>query len=351
MNKAVMPVLQVKIESLSDPNCKDFKTLLEASHEFDVISLSGNSYGLPFFEELAPLLKKITSVKKLLLSDIFISRKDSIVPSLKILSECFSHKNVAYLDLSSNALCPDGTAAVDQLIVTNPISHLLFDHVALSREGSVSLCQSIEKGKLNLKVLKVCKNRIEDKGINFAKVIENQPSLEEIVIFQNNIKGAEMEALALSLSKCKELRRVDLSDNVIEGKAILALCEVVKNCPHLHYLNIGDCNIGFEDSEIFFKALVEHAPKSLCHLIFNYNDFADLEAVSDAIKLCSGIKHFEFKHFEHDKKKLKKAVEDLKHVNFLYESDEEDEEVEDGEVDKEQEKMDKLLDELNDLKI
>lgn len=354
MTNAVVPVRQVKIDSLEDELCKDFKKAISESEDLDLLCLAGNSYGLGFFKEAGPLLKKLKSIKKLILSDIFVSRKEEILPSLEILSENLADKGIAYLDLSSNALCPDGVAAVHELVSSNPITFLLFDHVALSREGSTSLCKSIDARPLNLKTLRICKNRIEDRADDFAKTLSSQKELEELVIYQNHIKGEQMLHLVEALLNCPKLKTLDLSDNYIPSEALDMLLKVVGQSPELETLNIADCFIKQKDGDRFFSKLGELQPPKLKTLFFNYNDVSSLKKAAEALKNLPQLTKLEFKHTDHEEDDIEEAKQILLDVEAVWESvdEDEDEETDDNSrLQKEIDSVEGLLEQLASLKI
>lgn len=354
MASAVVPVRQVKIDSIEHDLCKEFKTAISENEELDLLCLAGNSYGLGFFKEAGPLLKKLKSVKKVVLSDIFVSRKEEILPSLEILSESLAAKGVAYLDLSSNALCPDGVAAVHELVSSNPVSFLLFDHVALSREGSTSLCKSIDAKPLNLKTLRICKNRIEDRADDFAKTLATQTELEELVIYQNHIKGEQMLHLVESLLNCPKLKILDLSDNYIPSEALDVLLKVISQAPELETLNIADCFIKQKDGDRFFAKLGELQPSNLKTLFFNYNDVSNLKKAAEALKNLPKLAKLEFKHTDHEEDEIEEVKQILPDVEAVWESadEDEDEETDDkSRLQKEIDSVEGLLEQLASLKI
>lgn len=101
--------------------------------EINTLCLMGNSYGSNFFLELKEIVKKIKSIKVLILRDIFTTRTNDILKSLEIINEIFSNKNLQVLDLSDNAICPDGCTKIRELLVTNnSIKYLYLNHSALS---------------------------------------------------------------------------------------------------------------------------------------------------------------------------------------------------------------------------
>ena len=74
------------------------------------------------------------------------------------------------------------------------------------------------------------------------------PDLQELILYQNNIKGNEMSVLLTKLQECKNLRTLDLSDNYLSEEHINLLIDLIKVNPFLESLRIGDSNITEEGS-------------------------------------------------------------------------------------------------------
>lgn len=332
MTSAVMPALQKRIDSLDDPICADLLLALRGAEELELLSLAGNSYGLGFFRALAELLRPLRAVRKLNLSDIFVTRKEEIVPSLEALTAALTGKDVRYLDLSCNALCPEGVEAVRALVAGNPLAHLRMDHVALARAGSATLAAAIRDGGLRLRELRLSKNRMEDCAADLAAALAGQTELEELVLFQNAIRGEAMTALLRALAGCPGLRRLDISDNVIDEEHREPLLELLRRCERLEELQLSDCNIGAELADAFFAELGRAHPAALRVLGFDYNDVGSLSVAAEAARGCPALRSFSFKHFEHPAEAVERAAELLDGVECCWESADEEEEEERGEL-------------------
>ena len=90
-------------------------------------------------------------VHKVILTDIFTTRKDEILPSLRYLSQGLANKNVVLFDISQNAICPDGCQELVPLLLANPsIMYLYLNHVALSEKGSRVIAQAIKDSGMDL---------------------------------------------------------------------------------------------------------------------------------------------------------------------------------------------------------
>lgn len=149
----IIPSKSKKIDSLlNDPICKDFLEKLQTIKRVDTFCLMGNSYGLQFFQELAPYVEKLESITKVLLNDIFTTRSDEIVPSLKIISKMLENKNVIVFNLSDNAICPDGCYELRNFFLTNKnLKYLYLNHSALSQLGTKAICEYLMESEIQLK--------------------------------------------------------------------------------------------------------------------------------------------------------------------------------------------------------
>ncbi len=52
-------------------------------------------------------------------NDIFTTRTDEIVPSLKLIAKMLENKGVILFNLSDNAICPDGCLELENLFLHN----------------------------------------------------------------------------------------------------------------------------------------------------------------------------------------------------------------------------------------
>lgn len=341
----VMPAKEKKIETLKDPICASFLSDLEKAVVVNTLCLCGNSYSLQFFQELSPFLQKIKSINKVILSDIFVSRKEGIVPSLEILNRDLSNKGIVLLDFSYNALCPDGCAVIVDILKTNKdMKYLYLNHVALSQPGTVSICKAVIEGKLDLISFQAIKNRIEIQATWVADMVAGLPNLEELIIFQNNIKGPEMTKLLDSLRNCKKLTHLDISDNYLKPESVDSLVELMGKHVDLRVLKIGDCNIEEEDTEKLVKSLKELEKKSLTTFTYNYNEVGDLDEFVAVLKEFKDLKSFECRGLGLDEEDYEKAQAVVKNVDCAFESDDEDlSEEEDKPVEEKESKDDKIM--------
>ena len=316
---------QIKIESLeNDPFCSEFLSNLKATAEIDLLCLSGNSYSQAFFQELSVYLSKMNRITRIILSDIFTTRKEGILPSLRALNASLQNKQIVLFDISSNAICPDGCLELIDVFKTNKtLKYVILNHVALSEAGTVTISKAIQEGGLQLKCLRVVKNRIENEAGCLAQAIENMIELEELIIFQNSIKNTSMTSLLQVLAKCTTLKILDIGDNHISDEHAFMVAQVITNNPHLIKLKIDDCNISKIGSQIILKSLKNLTSKNLQEFSYNYNEFESVDQILKVFKDFKSLKVLNCKGSEGDAPTLS-----LEGVVIEYESDEDEEEEE-----------------------
>lgn len=345
----ILPAKQRKIESLeSDDFCKDFLEQLKTHEAIDTFCLSGNSYSDVFFAELAPYLASKKYIRRVVLSDIFTTRKNEILPALRHLNSALQNKQVTLFDMSSNALCPDGCLEIVDILKTNPeMKYLYLNHVALSEAGAVTIAKAIQDGKLRLKSLQVIKNRMENAAPKFAEAIQSvSESLEELIIFQNNIKKDGMTKILEAINQCKKMQNLDISDNLIGDEHIDLISEILINSSGLKLLKLDDCNITAESSKRLAKILTEMPNKNLEKFTYNYNDVEDMNELLTALALHKELRVIECKGNDIDDVE----TEHIKHINLLLESFECSEECEEEVVDEEL-KIAEIIKQINSLKL
>ena len=345
----ILPAKQRKIESLeSDDFCKDFLEKLKNHEAVDTFCLSGNSYSDVFFAELAPYLVSKKFIRRVVLSDIFTTRKNEILPALRHLNFALQNKQISLLDMSSNALCPDGCLEIVDILKTNPeMKYLYLNHVALSEAGAVTIAKAIQDGKLRLKSLQVIKNRMENAAPKFAEAIESvSDSLEELIIFQNNIKKEGMTRILEAVNRCKKVQNLDISDNLIGDEHMDLIAEILMGSSGMKLLKLDDCNITAESSKKLAQILTEMPNKNLEKFTYNYNDVEDMHELLAALALHKDLRAIECKGNDIDDLE----TGHLKHINLLLESFDCSEECEEEAVDEEL-KIAELINQISSLKL
>ena len=223
-------------------------------------------------------MSHIKRIDRLVLSDIFTTRKDTIGSALKAITRIFSNKAIKVLDLSSNAICPSGCQEIVDLLKSNPeIKHLYLNHVALSEDGGNIIAEALLNSEIKLVTFQAIKNRMGNSIRLMAKAIEkSKDTLRELVVYQNNVKEEYMSDLLNAIAKCSHLEHLDISDNLIKSENIELLSQVVTSLKNLTVLKIDDCNITDKDSFAWIRNVKSMGQPKLKELYYNYNDLEDV---------------------------------------------------------------------------
>jgi Ran GTPase-activating protein (RanGAP) involved in mRNA processing and transport len=244
-------------------------------------------------------LENIESVNKLLLADIFTTRKEDIGVSCELIVQGFANKGLRLFDISNNALCPDGCLIIGKLFKTNPgIKYLWLNHVAFSRDGTEYISKAITDAKLDLVSLQVNKNRMGEKGHFFGKMLNSQKNLTDLVLYQNDLRDVSMKENCAALKNMSSLISLDISDNFFDDSSFDAFCESLVHLKGLKELNMSDCNISPEMTKRFIPILHSFAGISEVEkFYFNYNEVEeeDLEAFFAAVAQFKHLKKVECK--------------------------------------------------------
>jgi Ran GTPase-activating protein 1 len=206
------------------------------------------------------------------INDIFTQRDHDVVDSLKLITSMFQGKGIVALDMSNNAIAPTGCQAIFDLIKNaDKLQFFWANNCGLAQNGVIHIAKAIAESTSPLKLVSMTRNRIEVKAIEVGKALARLDTLEELIMFQNGIKEEGMIGLLEGIEQCKNIRKIDLSDNWFIGKSLDMLCHVIEHCPNLVELNVGDCNLSPSDNKKLLAAFkkVERQWKGFG---YNYNE-------------------------------------------------------------------------------
>jgi len=146
----------------------------------------------------------------------------------------------------------------------------------LGIQGSTILANAFKKGKVNLEVLAMARNRLENEGTKaIASALEGMDKIKEVYLFQDVIRKDGMVAL-LDALMTKNLDTLDISDNFINEESVEKFCEFLEKNESIKNLNVSDCNIQKDDNKRIVEAL-EKSKASLRRLGYNHNELSDVE--------------------------------------------------------------------------
>ena len=256
------------------------------------IDLSGNTFGVPACEALAPILSsKSSSLQSIDLHDIFTSRLlEEIPPALTaLLNALLQCGNLHTVDLSDNAFgLNTKDPLVDFLSKHTPLKHLILNNNGMGPIAGASIANALtslaarkaearDEGKEapDLESVVCGRNRLENGSMAaWAKTYEAHKSgIKSVKMTQNGIRQEGISHLLRSgLSQCKDLEVLDMQDNTFTIMGAAALSDVAPTWTRLRELGIGDDLLGSTGSIKVFEALAKGENKTVEVLRLQYND-------------------------------------------------------------------------------
>ncbi|KAL7027940.1 hypothetical protein ACKWTF_005662 [Chironomus riparius] len=201
--------------------------------------------------------------------------KTEIPPALIDLSQgiMFANAQLTVLDLSDNALGPNGMTGLVDLIKSSScysLEELRLMNCGLGITGAKMLAKSLGEcykgsviaGKpMELKVFAAGRNRLENDGAKaLSAVFEDIQTLEEITIPQNGIYHQGMAALAEALKKNPNMKIINFNDNTITSRGAEVLAEAFYAIENLIEINLGDCLLKDEGGQTLSDVLADCHP-------------------------------------------------------------------------------------------
>ncbi|UMM25533.1 hypothetical protein L5515_005319 [Caenorhabditis briggsae] len=229
---------------------------IRAHPNLEILDFRGNTISVLAGRRIADALRTRRELKECIWSDMFTGRlKDEIPLVLDALEEALTASGcqLTTLDLSDNAF---GAGLSDSLsnFLQSPalysLENLILNNNGLGLAGEVvgnalcSLISASQKAGRPLKLKKfVCgRNRLEVVStIALSDAFILMQTLEEIRLPQNGIREPAFGALAVALQANKNLRIIDLNDNICGTQGALELAEILPDLHHLEILDLGDC--------------------------------------------------------------------------------------------------------------
>ena len=265
---------------------------LVESKDVTHIDLSGNTFGVPACEALAPILSsKSSTLKSIELHDTFTSRLlEEIPPALSLLLNALLEcEHLHTIDLSDNAFgLNTKDPLVDFLSKHTPLQHLILNNNGMGPIAGTAIANALtslaarkagarSEGK-DVPYLEsiVCgRNRLENGSMGaWAKAYEaHRSGMKSVKMTQNGIRQEGISHLLRSgLSYCKDLEVLDMQDNTFTIMGAGALSEILPKWTKLKELSVGDDLLGASGSIKVFEALAKGGTRSVEVLRFQYND-------------------------------------------------------------------------------
>ncbi|KAL9875472.1 ran GTPase-activating protein [Glossina fuscipes] len=265
---------------------KDVVSALETQKVVHYLKLNGNTLGVAGAAAIGKALEKHPEFYKALWKDMFTGRLKAEIPeALKNLGKglIIANARLTVLDLSDNALGPNGMAGLEELLrssVCYTLQELRLNNCGLGIGGGQMLSKAIldchrnstEAGKpLKLKMFVAGRNRLENDGAKaIAKIFSTLKTLEEITMPQNSIYHIGIQALAEGIKHNPNLKVLNLNDNTVASKGASYLADAFAYIPGLREINFGDCLLKTNGAYNFADALEEnHHELEIVNLGFN----------------------------------------------------------------------------------
>ncbi|XP_070508512.1 ran GTPase-activating protein [Chironomus tepperi] len=260
----------------TEENVKEVVEAIRNCPHLNFLNLEGNTLGCEAAKHIGEALKKHPEFKRALWKDLFTGRmKTEIPPALIDLSQgiMFANAQLTVLDLSDNALGPNGMTGLVDLIKSSScytLQELRLMNCGLGITGAKMLAKSlgecykgsVSAGKpMELKVFAAGRNRLENDGAKaLSAVFGDIQTLEEITIPQNGIYHQGMAALAEALKKNPNMKIINFNDNTITAKGADYLAEAFYAIENLIELNLGDCLLKDEGGQTLSDVLADCHP-------------------------------------------------------------------------------------------
>uniref|UniRef100_A0A1A9X068 Ran-GTPase activating protein 1 C-terminal domain-containing protein n=1 Tax=Glossina brevipalpis TaxID=37001 RepID=A0A1A9X068_9MUSC len=265
---------------------RDVVAALESRKVVHYLKLNGNTLGVGGAAAIGKALEKHPEFRKALWKDMFTGRLKAEIPqALKHLGKGLitASAQLAVLDLSDNALGPNGMAGLEELLrsaVCYTLQELRLNNCGLGIGGGQMLSKAIldchrnstDAGKpLNLKVFVAGRNRLENDGAKaIAKMFATVKTLEEITMPQNSIYHQGVALLADGIKHNPNLKVLNLNDNTVGCRGASHLADAFALLPRLREINFGDCLLKTSGAYNFAEALEEnHHDLEVVNLGFN----------------------------------------------------------------------------------
>ncbi|KIK92494.1 hypothetical protein PAXRUDRAFT_829903 [Paxillus rubicundulus Ve08.2h10] len=361
-------ILDIRGQSLKLNTAADVIPLLEGYDPtlVEEVHLGGNTIGIEAAQEFARFLEKTQSLKVADFADIFTGRLISEIPdALKALCDAIEPKStIVEINLSDNAL---GVRSVEPM--RNLFEHNRFEILRLNNNGlgpdagtmvAGWLKKSAELSKAkgftsNLKTVVCGRNRLESGSAGaWADAFAEHGTLVEVRLPQNAIWTAGIEALAWGLSKCPNLRYLDLQDNTFikDGSkaAVDAWAEALPKLSALETLVFSDCVLsedGKDEVPPLLQKLAEGSNPNLANLQLQNNNLkaSTFKFFAESLQSLPKLKWLELQwndvedDSEDDIDTIRQVMEQRSGKLLLEEEEEEEEEEEGEEAAKEEEEQ------------
>ncbi|KAI3953441.1 hypothetical protein MKW92_002709 [Papaver armeniacum] len=201
---------------------KLFEPLTYPENSYSKICFHNISFGVDAAHAAAPILSSLRErLTEVHLSNIVAGRSVSeAMEVMEIFSLALEGCSLKHLDLSNNSLGEKGVRAFSALLKSQSnLEELYLMNDDITKEAARAVTELIPSTE-KLKVLHFYFNKTGDEGAVFiAKIVEASPSLEDFCCATSWIRSKGGVSLIEALGKCRNLKKLDLSDNMFGKEA------------------------------------------------------------------------------------------------------------------------------------
>eukprot|EP00045_Choanoeca_perplexa_P007901 m.72608 g.72608 ORF g.72608 m.72608 type:complete len:573 (+) comp14273_c0_seq1:51-1769(+) len=281
-----------RIDGVDTPEGKALLDSIRQHPDLEILELTGSSYKLEWCLELAELLKSKTNLRVVLFDDMFTGRKiPEIHPALSAFARTFqTYKHLTVLDLSDNAVNPDGAICIAPLISSClTLKKLILNNTGVGPAGGDTIGKALysayERGQsegppYQLEVFVLGRSRLEREGaLAISKAFKAIGTLKEIRMNNNGIYEEGIVAIARAIAFNPHLEVLELSDNAVKRRGSRALGKALTRCPELRALLLETTLLRDQGGVALVEGLA--GCDKLATLDFGYNEMG--AAVVDTI--------------------------------------------------------------------
>ena len=266
---------------LNDPEkiTEALEILSSKKNKIVAVELSHFSLGVKVSLELGKAMKDLPNLKRLNLSDCFVTRGDEELPKClgNLMNPLSESEKLEYLDLSDNALGPKAEKGyLDFFSKNKSLKHLYINNCGMGPVGTPNLIDVLSKNSaLKLETLSYARNKMESKGcLKIAEYLKNNDLIQKLVLSDNEINKEGLEKLLEVLVEKVNIKYLDIHNNTVADKYGM-INKALKNLKNIEYLDISDVTPKFtkEEAEETFDIIKDFDKLKTFRYDYNLSEF------------------------------------------------------------------------------
>ena len=276
--------LNLRKNKIGSDGARVLSKVLVLCKKLHCLDLTDNGIGDDGAVALAEGLKDLTSLLELRLGDNKITSQGALA-----LVEVFKYNHLQHLHLSNNSIGPESMSALVNVICADSLQTLDLRGCGLLLDGAVSLSAGLKSCRQLVK-LNISENNIGPLGMMcLAEGLKSCRQLVKLDITHNNIGSHGMASLAEGLQYCTNLQVLNLCLNNITSDGLAAIVGVMKRCRYLQELDLMLNSIGVDGAAVLVGGW-QHKSMLRLNLSLNLGDPHE-SALSDGKKCCNSCDH------------------------------------------------------------